>query len=269
MAMDLFQYRITHYDPALRDADGRFVGDQWTCVSDIGKPFDGKFLTDKAYLATESAYVAAALALFDTSGLSHLRATNPRFTAGDAGHVEKAGALARQFAEPVQGQDPSVFECREIVEDELIERAMIEPIVRASLRETGGCNLEFDGHFFVHFGWDFHMYIGCNLKRAAVRDLLKMTGLFVEEFTSPYSCRSASIRSCVVEVFDHSTDENVGDIPIGDLTLDEVRKLLGLSDEHPVCGSFEIPILHQAELTERMGRPADFGRFLYHLDTCS
>lgn len=50
-------YRVTKYDPVLRNEDGCF--DDWTAISDVGRTFNGVELTMERCLEVESAYLAA------------------------------------------------------------------------------------------------------------------------------------------------------------------------------------------------------------------
>ena len=43
-------YRITKYDPTLRDAEGRYLPWTWTSYSDIGRAVNGCALCPAAYL---------------------------------------------------------------------------------------------------------------------------------------------------------------------------------------------------------------------------
>ena len=36
-------YRITKYNPEFRDEEGRYILDEWTSVTDIGKEFHVRF----------------------------------------------------------------------------------------------------------------------------------------------------------------------------------------------------------------------------------
>ena len=51
----MLEYRITKYDSANRVAE-RYVVDDWTSFSDIGKRFNNVELTYEKYLKTETAY---------------------------------------------------------------------------------------------------------------------------------------------------------------------------------------------------------------------
>jgi len=51
----MIEYRVTKYDPSLRDARGAYSADDWTSVTDIGHAFGGVTLTDTEYQRIEQA----------------------------------------------------------------------------------------------------------------------------------------------------------------------------------------------------------------------
>ena len=56
-------YRITKYDPTLRDAEGRYLPWTWTSYSDIGRAENGCALCPTAYLETERRYTDALICI--------------------------------------------------------------------------------------------------------------------------------------------------------------------------------------------------------------
>jgi hypothetical protein len=68
----MYQYRITKYDPSLRDPGGAYPSDEWTSRSDIGKSFDGVRLTEESYLRVEQAYLEAAVAFLSEARITEL-----------------------------------------------------------------------------------------------------------------------------------------------------------------------------------------------------
>lgn len=65
-----YGFRLTKYDPALRDAVGAFRGDDWTAMSDIGRTFGGVELTRERYEEVEAAYLTAITLLARANGLA-------------------------------------------------------------------------------------------------------------------------------------------------------------------------------------------------------
>jgi hypothetical protein len=60
-----FSWRVTKYDPALRDQRGRYLHDTWTSIADIGTFYNGEQLTIEAYDRVEASYLRAARAFAD------------------------------------------------------------------------------------------------------------------------------------------------------------------------------------------------------------
>jgi hypothetical protein len=148
------QYRVTKYNPALRGPNGAFKGDEWTSVKDIGRSFAGVILTREEYKRVEHAYASAALAFLDEAGLTSLRVEGLENTRGQ--HL----AFAEGTVLPVEH---------------------VDEIIGRILREEFWCRLEGNGGF-LHFGWDYYMYVGvpnpCLKAQARTLEL----GLYVEEF---------------------------------------------------------------------------------------
>jgi hypothetical protein len=156
-----YQYRITKYDPALRSADGSFQGEEWTAYSDIGSVFNGALLSEDAYLQTESAYMFAVEALLREAGVASLvlRDLETRDTESLPQFVEPEARL---------GIDQCVA------------------FTRIALRELAWGKLVEPGRAYVHFGWDYYMYMGLPARCAAATAEIERRGLFVEAFRSPY-----------------------------------------------------------------------------------
>ena len=157
-----FQYRITKYDPARRDALGRYLVDEWTDYSCVGGSFGGVVLTRAAYERMEDAYVRAALALVEEAGVAELAVTT----------LEMRGASpALGFA---------------LVEGAGYAGAELSALLRCCLRAELWCRFEAPGAF-VHVGYDYYLYVGvsrpCPLWIAAAR----RDALYVEECASPYA----------------------------------------------------------------------------------
>jgi hypothetical protein len=152
------QYRVTKYDPTLRDAAGAYTKQDWTAFGDIGRSFGGITLTKEHYLQVESSYIEAAMSFLAEDSCSGLRAV------GVENRREKANA-------PREGG--------------IITKKDLPEVCRSILREEFWCKLEADGHF-LHFGYDYYLYVGvksqCDRSVAAAR----AAGLFVEKFSSPY-----------------------------------------------------------------------------------
>ena len=119
-------WRLSRYDPALRDANGHYTRDVWTSIGDVGKHFDGAVLMMDAYLEVEAAMVAAVQAF-------HLDCGRPMLRAVDV----EAGLHSPRFV------DGAI----------VVTEAGLADVVRACLREEQWCKLEApDGTCRIHFG---------------------------------------------------------------------------------------------------------------------
>jgi len=156
-----FEYRVTKYDPANRDPDGRYLADDWTDVTDVGHVFAGNTLTREDYLRVETAYVQAARRFMEEAGVGSLAINDLEV------HTASLGADLR------------------VREGALVEGEALERVCRLALRSEIWCRLEAPGAF-IHFGWDYYMYLGVPRRCPRAEGRAGDDGLFVEPFASPY-----------------------------------------------------------------------------------
>ena len=154
----LHQYRVTKYDPYLRDVSGAYRSEDWTARSDIGKSFGGTVLTEERYLLVEDAYVEAATAFLQEAGVGTLQVVGLENTSGEG-------------AAPVDGS--------------LVQLDQVKAVLRSLLREKYWCKLE-GKEAFIHVGWDYYMYIGVPVECTQAKAVARRLGLFPEAFRSPY-----------------------------------------------------------------------------------
>ena len=157
----MLEYRVTKYDPALRDASGAYTRDEWTSVSDIGQSFGGVVLIRDEYHRGENGYVSTALAFLREAGVSTLTVTG----------LENSGRVPLAFGE-----------------GSALPSEQLGEVIRRVLREEFWCRLE-GPEAFVHLGYDYYMYVGVSRPCPASEQLARSLGLFVEPFYSPYSER--------------------------------------------------------------------------------
>lgn len=154
----MHRFRVTKYDPAFRTAAGAYQKEEWTSFSDVGRSFSGTTLSREDYLRVESAYVDAAAAFL----------------------AEDRSPELRVVGLEIRGDHPGVP-----AEGSLTTREDFPSICRSILRGDFWCKLEADGRF-VHFGWDYYMYVGVLHPCESAISKAKSLGLFVEDFDSPY-----------------------------------------------------------------------------------
>ena len=143
-------YRITKYNPALRDSKGSFLGSEWTSILD-NVPFD-------SYLRVENRYSKSVLDCMALCGIKKVKITS------------------------IENHHPPFRLSRKINEINCRDWGAIDMLVRSALRAMLWFKLEGSRSFYVHFGYDYYMYLG---GRFEVPEK-KMNGLYVEPFKSPY-----------------------------------------------------------------------------------
>jgi hypothetical protein len=158
-ALPVFEFRVTKYDPAHRNAAGAYTRDDWTSFSDVGRAFHGTPLTRSEYDSIENAYVTASVAFLREAGVSTLAITG----------LENSAAVSLPFGDGA-----------------LLDITGVGQILRRILREEFWCRLE-SAQAFVHVGWDFYMYVGVPSPCPGAVAAARKTGLFVEAFLSPYN----------------------------------------------------------------------------------
>jgi hypothetical protein len=155
----LHRYRLTKYDPKLRDERGAYIGDDWTMCSQIGESFGGVRLTLPRYLDVEAQHLVAVASFIEESGTTSLTAQG----------VEDGDGTFRV----VEGQQLAAIEAVEAV--------------RQVLRDEGWCRLVDGDRFYIHVGWDYYLYIGSQLSCEVSAELAEQRGLFVDrDFPSPH-----------------------------------------------------------------------------------
>jgi len=158
----MIEYRVTKYNPDLRDVRGAYIVSEWTSIKDIGRTFGGVVLTEHEYRRVEQAYIDSALAFLREGGLTALTVEGLENHKRVAANVKEGSVLS-------------------------VEQA--GDVIRQMLREEFWCRLE-AREGFVHCGWDYYMYVGVPHRCAAAEQLAENLGLYTEEVASPYAERS-------------------------------------------------------------------------------
>ena len=90
MAMSAHQFRVTKYDPNLREEGGAYMGDDWTSISDIGQTFSGRRLTLADYLDIEANHLTVLASFIEEARVEFL-------TEGALTDAQKRGWLAKLY----------------------------------------------------------------------------------------------------------------------------------------------------------------------------
>jgi hypothetical protein len=170
----MFCYRITKYNPDFRDEDGAFQGEDRISISDVGKNFSGRILTFEEYLSVENKYISSALHFFNETNLKNLSVVGLEQKQDQKRNVEDV-----RFS----GID---YEKKNLREGVAIDVSNLPQLCRLVLREIIWCRLKSGQDFYIHFGYDYYMYIRTSVWPDSSVNFAKELGLFVEEMESPY-----------------------------------------------------------------------------------
>ena len=153
------EFRITKYDPKYRDRNGVFTKPDWTSFSEIGDVINGHKVTKSEYMKVEKAYIDSALHFLREANIVSLTVLG----------------LENHRKAPIS-----------VTEGQTLTLHKLQTSFRNVLREKYWCRFEQEGKAYVHFGWDYYMYIGLSVNCNKSVRFAKEHGLFVEKFTSPY-----------------------------------------------------------------------------------
>ena len=167
----MLSLRATKYNPKNRDDTGQGYCSEWISVSDIGSVFAGERLTPEAYLRVEDNYVKVVEAFLLALKQPILEITYFEKKYGEE-HVPESILNLR----PANLADIGM--------GSKLNKKEIGPCVRQNLREVLWCKLQGPSGIYIHFGYDFYMYLGCN--EDVSLEKIQVDGIFLEPFPSPY-----------------------------------------------------------------------------------
>lgn len=159
----MYQYRITKYNPIYRNEKGFYLRDEWTDYSDIGKLFDGKALDKTEYFKVENSYINVIKILMNLCNVKVLKIKN------------------------LEIKDYNINKEIKIKNNIKLLANQIQKFAQYCLRNRIWCKFELKGSMYVHFGYDYYMFIGCNISYDKVSEICRQNDLFCENFVSPYS----------------------------------------------------------------------------------
>ncbi|MBP1999098.1 hypothetical protein J2Z69_000117 [Paenibacillus shirakamiensis] len=170
----MYCWRITKYDPVFRDNEGRFKKEEWTSFSDIGRFYEGSQFTITDYLSIESKYINAVTSLMEYMNLFSLKITNVEKYNDSASHNQYISRSMTELLATIKNGDH-------------IDITNVPDLCKLILRNHLWGKLSMSS-MFVHFGYDYYMYIGLQKECPLKLNEIRKAGLFVEPFASPYLC---------------------------------------------------------------------------------
>ncbi len=245
-----YQWRITKYNPAYRNAEGHYLRDEWTSASEIGKSFLGEILTIDDYLQVEKAYVDTVMKFLEVYQIESVRLI----------HLETYGLSNVDKTSPLYD---SSFETIPLAEDMLVTIEQIPIVCKMALREYIYCQLITED-FFVHLGYDYYLFIGANSIQQEAIQFASEQRLFVEQMISPYYLSEKNVIREVAWSFPGETIIEDSEI-LKDMSLEELRTIFQLSSIHPVTGSYKITEDNAKFFQKNIKHKMDFTKYEYYL----
>jgi hypothetical protein len=171
-------FRITKYNPIYRDARGYYTKDEWLGFFQVGKKWDEnreRILTMDEYQKTENDYIKTALEIKKEANVPTVKLRG----------VEFKPWTVRARKNLCADRNGKIL--RELVRTKTVEgNRDFCLIVKAILRDTLWAKLENRTKtFYLHFGWDYYMYLGTTIDSERVFDIAKRNNLFAEFCDSP------------------------------------------------------------------------------------
>jgi len=244
-----FQWRVAKYNPDFTDKNGCYtLVEEWTCPSEIGKTINGNEFTFDEYLQVEASYINSAIKFIEENSIDSLRILQLECAISEE---DKRSPLYEKEFEKL------IFK-----EDSMVNKNEIHLICKMVLRNFLWCKLHRIDNFFIHFGWDYYMYIGSNVNCPSAIEFATNHGLFVENRTSPYfPLEEEAIREIQWSEIGDETVANTEEVK--NIPLNECRTIFNLSDEHPVIGSFSIKNEHLKFFQKFLKHKMDFEKYEY------
>jgi len=244
------KYRVTKYDPKNRNKEGHYMYDHWTELGDVGKTLEGELVTPDAYLKVEEDYVKAVIDILNVSNQTHLRLI---------GFDEK---LFKGFLKENKKEwfHDASFENIVLSEDLKIGINDIPTIIRLNLRNYLHATLEIKDRYYVHFGYDFYMYVGAPKLSQKTIDKINESNVFIEEFWSPYYSPELEY---VVQRSEKGSMFIADEYILEGISIDEMKNIFNLSEEH----TGQVNTIIDKELADKLEIKTDFGKYEYYLTT--
>ncbi|AZQ57274.1 hypothetical protein EJ994_17340 [Maribacter sp. MJ134] len=161
------KFQISKYDPAFKTEEGKYLKDDWTSISDIGKIYDGKLLTVDDYLDVEAKYINVIKKILDETESSYLRVVG----------LEKFDdSLNKIDNVPYDNKSDEIYKSLEEGKVLNLNDAII--LTKLILRENVWCYLT-NKYVTIQIGNDYYLNVALEIKPSFFNSLDDDLGLFV------------------------------------------------------------------------------------------
>jgi hypothetical protein len=160
------KYEINKFPPSLFK-QGRFLREDWTACTDIGRATSRGMLDKQEYLRVEGLYVDAVALLARTVEPDILQVHDVEFWDTASDRLANLG-----LADVLDGSAAPA-------EGEPVAAARLDNLVRRCLREVAWLELMVAPKLLVHFGYDMRLIVASSISFAGPLDQIRASGLFV------------------------------------------------------------------------------------------
>jgi len=171
----MYKYRITKYNPLFRDDNGRYLIEDWTAISDIGKRYNGNILTASHYMKVEDKYINAVRLIMDFFNIASLEVKN----------INRSYSSPTNFSESIKRygslySEDMVKLFERINDNDILEGEHINLLLRLMLREDIGADISLSRKLKIFVGYDFLMSVHTFKSIESILTDINEFGLFVE-----------------------------------------------------------------------------------------
>lgn len=169
------KYRISKYNPLLRDENGYYLIEEWSSYNDIGKIFNNKVFTKNDYLLCENKYFHAISLILSYYNVEEFIIDNLEVYFSKS----KMKTLLQSKGLDFTKEDETIIDS--LYEGKILKVTDLHNYLKLVLRDCFWCKFKCK-KYSIHFeiGQDFYIYICCNLINKDIINKCMDIGIYIE-----------------------------------------------------------------------------------------
>lgn len=171
----MYKYEITKYNPIFRDEKRRYLKEDWTAISDIGKSYEGGTLTIDGYKQVEDSYIKAIELIMEYLEIPFLSIDHVSRSFSFETFME----LNKNFRELYSQEILEIY--NDVKNLDKLDNEKLNAYCRLLLREDIGSEVFYPGKMKVYIGYDYLMGIHTSKSIDSLIPMIEQLGLFVEK----------------------------------------------------------------------------------------
>lgn len=190
--------RITKYNPVFRTQEGCYQRNEWTSSSEIGKHFGGIRLTLDQYLEVEACYLKVIKGILDLFDIKRLKVANLELYDESDELIRSLPRkpskktlddLVKGTHEKLKAPTLAMLDQLVIKNGTIVDSINLDEFIKLALREILVFQLKGEDNSYIHFGYDYYVYMGID-KKPKIFQIEIPRGIYVEHCMSPYATTS-------------------------------------------------------------------------------